>query len=180
MKKIGKNNKQSVTGSAILSRIMVLRNQKVILDEDLADLYETETKYLKRQVKRNLDRFPADFMFELNLTEQRNLRSQFGTSSWGGSRYTPMAFTEQGVAMLSSILNSKKAIRMNVAIMRAFVEMRKTVLKNKNISAKLKMLEDRLGEHDTQLRKIYDTIEDLLDKKTEAETWQQIRKIGYR
>jgi len=180
MKKIGKNNKQPVTGSAILSRIMVLRNQKVILDEDLADLYETETKYLKRQVKRNLDRFPADFMFELNLTEQRNLRSQFGTSSWGGSRYTPMAFTEQGVAMLSSILNSKKAIRMNVAIMRAFVEMRKTVLKNKNISAKLKMLEDRLGEHDTQLRKIYDTIEDLLDKKTEAETWQQIRTIGYR
>jgi hypothetical protein len=151
-----------------------------MLDVDLAALYEVETKYLKRQVRRNVDRFPADFMFELKPAELKILRSQFGTSSWGGSRYTPMAFTEQGVAMLSGIINSAKAVKMNIAIMRAFVEIRKAIINNKNIAGKLKALEERLGEHDIQLNRIYDAIENLMDKKVEQETWQERRRIGFK
>jgi phage regulator Rha-like protein len=181
MKKTGtKKAKGIIPKEGITNRIFVIRKHKVIMDFDLAELYEVETKYLKRQVKRNIDRFPADFMFELNVTELRNLRRQFGTSSWGGSRYAPLAFTEQGVAMLSGIISSGKAVKMNIAIMRAFVEMRKAIIHNRNITSKLKLLEDRLGEHDIQLNKIYDTIENLLDKKVEAENkWVNRRSIGF-
>lgn len=182
MKKAGtKKAKGIVPHEKITEKIFLIRKHKVILDFDLAELYEVETKYLKRQVKRNIDRFPADFMFELNITEIRNLRRHFGTSSWGGSRYSPLAFTEQGVAMLSGIISSGKAIKMNITIMRAFVEMRNTIIKNKNIAMKLKVLEDRLGEHDIQLNKIYDTIENLLDKKAEAEDkWNNRKRIGFK
>ena len=111
----------------IAQRICFIRGVKVLLDRDLAVLYEVETKRLKEQVKRNLDRFPTDFMFELTKEEFHDLRSQFATSSWGGPRYVPMAFTEQGVAMLSSILRSKRAIQVNVQIMRAFVKLRQLI-----------------------------------------------------
>lgn len=182
MKKSGtKKTKGIVPHEGITNKIFVIRKHKVILDFDLAALYEVETKYLKRQVKRNIERFPADFMFELNIKELRNLRRQFGTSSWGGSRYSPLAFTEQGVAMLSGIISSGKAVKMNIAIMRAFVEMRNAIINNKSIALKMKMLEDRLGEHDIQLHNIYDTIENLLDKKVEAEEkWNNRRQIGFK
>ncbi|CCZ07435.1 kilA-N DNA-binding domain [Odoribacter sp. CAG:788] len=108
----------------IQSKIYEIRGQRVMLDFDLAVLYSTETKVLKQSVKRNLRRFPVDFMFELTREEFNNLRSQFVTSSWGGSRYLPFAFTEQGVAMLSSVLGSEKAIEVNIGIMRAFVVIR--------------------------------------------------------
>ena len=118
----------------IQSKIIVVRDEKVMIDRDLAELYSVETKQLKRAVRRNLDRFPADFMFELTREEYNSLRSHFGTSSWGGTRYLPMAFTEQGVAMLSSILNSKRAIEVNIAIMRVFVQLRKITSSQKQLA----------------------------------------------
>jgi len=120
----------------IQSKIVVLRDEKVMIDRDLAELYSVETKQLKRAVRRNIDRFPADFMFELTREEYNSLRSHFGTSSWGGTRYLPMAFTEQGVAMLSSVLNSKRAIEVNIAIMRAFVQLRKITSSQKQLARK--------------------------------------------
>ena len=112
---------------AIFKKIYVIRDQKVLLDVDLAGLYNVGTKRLKEAVKRNARRFPKDFMFVLNKSEFKNLRSQFATSSWGGSRYIPMAFTEQGVAMLSAVLNSPRAIVVNIQIMRLFVKMRQMI-----------------------------------------------------
>jgi hypothetical protein len=112
----------------IQNKIFEIRGQKVMLDFDLADIYKVETKNLKRQVKRNIARFPFDFMFELTENEWENLRCQFGTSSWGGLRYMPYAFTEQGIAQLSSVLNSPFAIEMNIEIIRAFVALRKYAL----------------------------------------------------
>ena len=181
--------KSTKTGSAIpvesvLTKIYVIRGQKVILDRDIALLYEVETNYLKRQVRRNADRFPEDFMFELTPEEFKNLRSQFGISSWGGNRYLPMAFTEQGVGMLSGVINSGKAVQMHIAIVRAFVALRQVALQNKQVAEKLRALEERIGEHDTQLHLIYETIENLLDKKaeemSETENWKNRPRIGFK
>ena len=180
MSKAKKNINPVIPDETIIRKIYVIRGQKVILDVDLAGLYEVDTNYLKRQVRRNIMRFPEDFMFELTMEEFQNLRSQFGTSSWGGSRYRPMAFTEQGVAMLSGVINSEKAIAMNIAIMRAFVEIRKIVIGNKSIAAQLELLKEKLGEHDVQLSQIYDTIENLLDEKSEKKTWDNRKKIGFK
>jgi phage regulator Rha-like protein len=121
----------------ITTFIHIIRSEKVLLDVDLASLYEVEVKTLKRSVKRNMNRFPSDFMFELSKEENNNLRYNFGTSSWGGSRYQQFAFTEQGVAMLSSVLNSPKAIEVNIAIMRAFVQMRKFLESHKELALKI-------------------------------------------
>ena len=117
-----------VAEQKILNRIYAIRGEKVMLDQDLAEMYGAETKQLKRQVKRNKDRFPKDFMFELTKKEYENLGSQIGTSRWGGTRYMPMAFTEQGVAMLSSVLNSKTAIEVNIRIIRVFTKIRQYAL----------------------------------------------------
>ena len=122
----------------INNKIHVIRNQKVMLDFDLAFLYQIETRRLKEAVRRNIDRFPEDFMFELTKVEFENLRSQIATSSYGGTRYMPFAFTEQGVAMLSSVLNSKKAIEVNIAIMRTFVILRNSLLNLEEITSKVK------------------------------------------
>lgn len=152
-----------------------------MLDSDLADLYEVETNYLKRQVRRNIDRFPADFMFELSKKEYQSLRSQFGTLKRGShSKYLPFAFSEQGVSMLSGVINSPKAINMHIAIMRAFVEMRKLVHSNKKIGEQIKEIFDRVGEHDVQLAAIYDAIENLLDRKTEEKNWEERERIGFK
>ena len=125
----------------IKSSILEIRGKKVILDFELAKLYQTETKRLKESVRRNIRRFPSDFMFELTAEEWENLRSQFATSSWGGKRYLPFAFTEQGVAMLSSVLNSEIAIDVNISIMRAVVMMRQFALTYQELSEKLIELE---------------------------------------
>ncbi len=138
----------SITKSEnIVSQIHFIRGEKVILDADLAMLYGVEVKQLKRAVKRNIDRFPVDFMFELTNEEQKNLRYQFGTSSWGGSRYKPFAFTEQGVAMLSGILNSKRAIEVNIEIMRTFVKLRQWLSSHKELEKKLNQLEKKYDEN---------------------------------
>ena len=119
-------------------------------------------------------------MFELTKVEYENSRSQIGTSSWGGSRYLPYAFTEQGVAMLSGIINSEKAVAMNIAIMRAFVQIRKVLIDNKRIAEQLKKMEIKLGEHDVQLNGIYLAIENLLDDKVEKQLTKTTRRIGFR
>ena len=171
---------QLIPDELVINKIYVIRGIKVMLDKDLADLYQVETKQLKRQVKRNMDRFPEDFMFELTKVEYENLRSQIGTSSWGGSRYLPYAFTEQGVAMLSGIINSEKAVAMNIAIMRAFVQIRKVLIDNKKIAEQLKKMEIKLGEHDVQLNGIYVAIENLLDDIVEKQLTKTTRRIGFR
>ncbi len=128
-------------------RIFLIREHKVMLDADLAALYEVETKMLIRAVKRNLDRFPVDFMFQLTKEEFDHLRYQIGTSSqWGGRRYRPYAFTEQGIAMLSSVLHSERAIRVNIEIMRAFVRLRVMLLSHEELARKLAELEQRYDE----------------------------------
>jgi hypothetical protein len=130
----------------IQSKIFELRGYKVMLDSDLAELYETETKRLKEAVRRNVDRFPPDFMFELNKNEFESLRTQFASSNRGGTRYLPFAFTEQGVAMLASVLNSAKAIDVNIQIVRAFVFLRQYALTNTDLTNKLKELESRYNK----------------------------------
>ena len=131
----------------IASIIYMIRGERVMLDIDLAELYGVETKVLKQTVRRNLNRFPSDFMFELTKHELENLRSQIASSSWGGARYLPFAFTEQGVAMLSGILNSERAISVNIAIMRTFVQMRKLMFSNAELSQRIGDLEKLMTEH---------------------------------
>ena len=165
----------------IQNRIYEIRGERVMLDRDLAALYETETKFLNLSVKRNIKRFPKDFMFQLTKEEFEVLRLQIETleksdnplrlqvetskKGRGGIRYMPYAFTEQGVAMLSGILNSDKAINMNIAIMRAFVEIRKVFLRQNDLKEQMKEIREKLGEHDVQLNQIYDAMENLLDEK---------------
>ena len=133
----------------IESRILLIRGQKVMIDRDLSELYGVETKQLKRAVRRNLDRFPSDFMFEMTREEYNSLRSQFGTLKRGThSKYLPMAFTEQGVAMLSSVLNSERAIEVNIAIIRVFVKLRETTAAHRELKRKLEQIEDHLRGHD--------------------------------
>jgi len=155
-----------------------------MLDFDLAQLYEVETRVLNQAVKRNITRFPDDFMFQLNKTELENLKSQIVTSSWGGTRKMPFAFTEQGVAMLSGLLNSEKAIKINIAIMRAFVEIRNMLSYKNELSQQLKdlkqELETRLGEQDTQIIEIYDVLDQLMEQKKQETAQQERKKIGFR
>ena len=143
-----------------------------MLDVDLAFLYQVETKVLKQAVRRNINRFPADFMFALSEAEFSNLRSQFVTSSWGGLRYAPFAFTEQGVAMLSSILRSARAIEVNIAIMRTFVALRKWMQTNKDLENKIRQLE---GKYDQQFKIVFDAIRQLL-----REDRKETRSIGFK
>jgi len=159
---------------SIVSKIIFLRDEKVLLDRDLAELYGVETKQLKRAVRRNIDRFPSDFMFELTRNEYNSLRSQFGTSSWGGTRYIPMAFTEQGVAMLSSVLNSKRAIEVNIAIMRAFVQLRRMIASHDELAQKLSELEQHLKDHDEKIQAIFEAIHELITTPEKPK-----RKIGF-
>jgi len=169
----------------IIKKIYVVRDQKVMLDFDLANLYEVETNYLKRQVRRNIGRFPEDFLFELTSEEYQSLRSQFGTLKRGEhSKYNPFAFTEQGLAMLSGIINSGKAIAMNIAIMRAFVSMRKYIFTYETLSKKMEGLRQHIGEHDVQLNAIYTALENLMDDKVDKELkekeWIERKRIGFK
>ena len=167
--------------AAITGRIHLIRGQKVMLDRDLAELYGVETKHLKRQVRRNLARFPEDFMFELTAAEWASLRYHFGTSNEeilserGGSRILPMAFTEQGVAMLSSVLNSEQAILVNIHIIRVFSRMREVLLSHREILQKLEQLEGRLTGHDEEIQAIFDHLTELV-----SPTEQARKPIGFK
>jgi len=163
--------KAAVPVERIEKAILIIRGEKVILDRDLAELYQVETKQLKRAVRRNMERFPVDFMFELTKKEFENLRSHFGTSSWGGTRYMPLAFTEQGVAMLSSVLNSKRAIEVNIAIMRAFVKLREMLAAHKDLKRKLAALEKK---YDDQFKIVFEAIAELMTPPEKSK-----RKIGF-
>src|SRR5215216_4403152 len=172
---------------SIQNRIYEIRGERVMLDRDLALLYEVETKRLTEAVKRNIKRFPPDFMFQLTKEEFDDLRFQIETLANSNSlrpqiatlkkgrgqhpKYLPYAFTEQGVAMLSGVLNSDKAINMNIAIMRAFVAVRRILMKGNDLKLQLQAIKDHLGEHDAQLNQIYDAMENLLDEKAAQKTW---------
>jgi hypothetical protein len=161
----------------ILNKIYAIRGEKIMLDQDLAAMYNVETKQLKRQVKRNIERFPKDFMFELTPKEFENLRSQIGTSSWGGTRYMPMAFTEQGVAMLSSILNSKTAIEVNIRIIRVFTKMREFALTHKEILLQLSKLEKEVKGNSKDIENIFAVLKELLAKDAKP---TPRNKIGFK
>lgn len=193
---------------SIQNKIYEIRGERVMLDRDLAELYGTETKFLNLAVKRNSKRFPKDFMFQLSHEEWEELRLQIETlvtgnslglqnatskksnplrlqietskRGRGGTRYLPYAFTEQGVAMLSGILNSDKAINMNITIMRAFVEIKRILLQENDLKTQLKAIKERLGEHDAQLNQIYDAMENLLDEKAAERKWEERKRIGFR
>ena len=146
------------------SRILVLRQQKVILDSDLAQLYGVTVKRLNEQVKRNQDRFPADFLFRLTVKEDEILRSQIATSSseHGGRRYPPYAFTEHGAIMAATVLNSPKAVEMSVFVVRAFVRLREMLANNRQLASKINELEQRLETHDTAIQDLIDAIKELM------------------
>jgi hypothetical protein len=162
----------SIPAERIERRILLIRGQKVMLDADLAELYEVETKALNQSVRRNIERFPEDFMFRLTAEEAANLRSQIVTSSlWGGSRYRPLAFTEQGVAMLSSVLRSPRAVQVNIAIMRAFVKLREILASHRDLAHRLEEMEDR---YDAQFRAVFDAIRELMTPPEKTR-----RRIGF-
>jgi len=151
--------KDLIPTERIEQAILLIRGQKVMLDVDLAKLYGVTTFNLNKAVKRNLDRFPEDFMFQLNYQEVRNLIFQFGISSWGGTRKLPRAFTEQGVAMLSSVLKSKRAVQVNIEIMRAFVKLRELLSSHKDLALKLAEMEKK---YDSQFKVVFDAIRELM------------------
>ena len=167
----------------IENKIYLIRGQKVMLDQDLAKLYDVKTHVLNQAVKRNTDRFPKDFMFQLTgqeytdlacLSETSNLKSQIVISSWGGRRKLPQAFTEQGVAMLSGILRSKRAVQVNIIIMRAFVRLRQVLATHKELAHKLKELEHKYENHDVKIQGIFNAIRKLMEPPPEKP-----KKIGF-
>jgi hypothetical protein len=171
----------------IQTKIFKIRGQLVMLDFDLAELYEVETRVLNQAVKRNARRFPEDFMFQTSWDEVKNLKSQFVTSSWGGTRKRPFAFTEQGVAMLSSVLRSEKAIDTNVAIMRAFVALRRYAITFDELAAKITSHDKELADINEVLRWLgeenqtrADEIAALQTDREKPEGWESRRRIGYK
>jgi hypothetical protein len=158
----------------IEKRIFMIRGHRVMLDRELAELYGVKTGNLNKAVDRNIDRFPTDFMFKLTQVEFKNLIFHFGTSSWGGTRKLPRAFTEQGVAMLSSVLKSKRAIYVNIAIMRAFVKLRQILATHKELAHKLSELERKIEKHDAEIQAIFEAIRQLMKPPS-----SQSKKIGF-
>jgi hypothetical protein len=164
--------KAVISVDAIVSKIISLRGERVMLDRDLANMYGVEIRVLKQAVRRNIDRFPDDFMFELTKKEQDSLRSQFVTLKWGQhSKYPPFAFTEQGVAMLSSVLNSDHAIGVNIAIMRTFTRLRKMLVTHKDLKRKIEAMEKK---YDEQFRIVFEAITQLIEEDEKPK-----KKIGY-
>jgi hypothetical protein len=161
----------------IQNKIYEIRGQRVMLDFDLAEMYETETKRLKEAVRRNIDRFPDDFMFKLSNDEYENLRTQFATSNRGGTRYMPFAFTEQGVAMLSSVLNSKKAIHVNISVIRAFVVLRQHLADYKDLKENVAILEKQMN---LNFKDINQALHYLLNKDAQEIAQNNRKQIGFK
>ncbi len=177
---INNENNSILPEEIIISKIYYIRGQKVMLDQDLAELYNVETKRLNEQVKRNYDRFPEDFIFQLTKEEFENLKSQIATSSWGGRRKLPFAFTEHGVLMLSSILNSKRAVKVNIQIMRVYIKIRQLLHSHSGILSKLDKLEEKVSGHDENIMVIFEYLK-LLEQRRETEQKQRTRKrIGFK
>ncbi len=177
------NKKNIISQSEIASKIYIIRGKKVMLDMDLAILYNVPTKSLNLAVKRNLERFPDDFMFQLTNNEYKDLRFQIETSSWGGRRYMPYAFTEQGIAMLSSVLNSKRAIHVNIQIMRTFIKIKEWILTNTDLKLLIEKLERRIGHNENnidEIKKEINTITVLIHQLLEPPKPKKKYKIGFR
>ena len=170
-----------IENNIIQQKIHEVRGEMVMLDFDLALLYEVDTKILNQAVKRNIDRFPEDFMFRLNQKEWKSIISQNAIESQIKRKNTllPFAFTEHGVAMISGVLKSEKAVKMNISIIRLFIEMKRVLIKNASIKGQLQEMREKIGEHDIQLNKIYDTIEHLLDLSIAKVKWEDRNKIGF-
>ena len=166
-----------IPNEVISNKIYLIRSQKVMLDKDLAELYAVETKQLKRQVRRNIERFPEDFMFELTEIESEILRSQIGTSSWGGNRYIPMAFTEQGVAMLSSVLSSPTAIKVNIQIIRVFAKIREVLADSMNMKLDIEEIKLKLINQNKNIELVFSYLDELIDKQ---ENKIERTKIGFK
>jgi hypothetical protein len=176
MEKISRKRSNAIIPvESIQQMIFIVRGQKVMLSPDLASLYDVEPRALIQAVKRNIRRFPDDFMFQLSRIEAKNLKSQIVISSWGGRRANPYAFTEQGVAMLSSVLKSERAIVVNIMIMRAFVKLREILLTHKDLARKMAQLESRITGHDDAIRNLIDAIRQLMAPPTP----RQKRQIGF-
>jgi hypothetical protein len=174
---MGKVKSLILSDELVSSKIYFIRDQKVLLDIDLAELYQVETGRLNEQVKRNTDRFPEDFMFQLTNQEFESLRSQFAISKKGrgGRRYAPFAFTEHGVLMLSSVLNSERAIQVNIQIMRIYAKLRGMIMAHKDVLLQLEKLENRLDKHDEGFQIVFRHLRELLNPPSEPR-----RKIGFK
>lgn len=174
-----KEEKLIIPDEIISNKIYLIRNQKVMLDRDLAELYQVETKRLKESVRRNIDRFPADFMFELTKDEFENWRTHFATSNSDkmGLRYAPMVFTEQGVAMLSSVLRSDRAIAVNIKIIRIFTKMRDLLSDNLSLRLEIEGIKKKLTNHDKNIELVFSYLDELVEKKEEKKIRTQ---IGYK
>jgi len=167
-----KSGVELIPTERIVSRIFLIRGVKVLLDQDLAKLYDVETRALNQAITRNIERFPEDFMFQLAQYEFDSLKSQIVTSSWGGVRKRPFVFTEQGVAMLSSVLKSKRAIQVNVQIVRTFIQLREMMMTHKDLKEKIEVMEKR---YDKQFKAVFDAIKQLVIQEE-----QPRREIGFR
>lgn len=172
-------NLSTIPDEVIMNRIYYIRGQKVMIDRDLALLYGVETKRLKETVKRNHERFPADFMFEMNKSEFENWRSQIATSNSDkmGLRYAPFCFTEQGVAMLSSVLNSEKAIKVNIQIIRIFTRIRQTLSDTTEIRFEIEKIKGKLNKHDKNIDLVFRYLDELIERK---EKTPERKRIGYK
>ncbi len=175
-----KENKTLLSEGVIISKIYIIRDQKVMMDEDLAVLYEVETKRLNEQVKRNKERFPEDFMFQLTKEEFKNLKSQNATSSWGGRRIPPYAFTEHGVLMLSSVLKSKRAIEVNIRIMRIFTKMRELLLSHKDLILKVEKIEQNQLSQSHEIQVLFEYLKKLMEEKEEQSEQESRKRIGFK
>jgi hypothetical protein len=169
--------KEEIIHRTIENKIYVIRGQKVMIDNDLAELYSVETKRINEQAKRNITRFPIDFMFQLTDLETQNLKSQFATSSWGGKRKLPFAFTEYGVLMLSSVLNSERAIQVNIQIMRTFARIRQLLTDNTEIRLEIEQIKKKVNNHDQNIEIVFRYLDELLAKKDKKE---KRNKIGFK
>jgi hypothetical protein len=159
------NNKLVIPDEIIMTKIYFIREQKVMIDSDLAELYGVETRRLNEQVKRNISRFPVDFMFQLTESEFDNLKSQIATSSWGGRRKQPYVFTEHGVLMLSSVLNSEKAVSVNIQIMRIFTKVRQMLTDNLSVKVEIEEIKKKLQNQDKNIELVFTYLDELLEKQ---------------
>jgi len=175
--KVMSNNEVAVPEEIIMNKIYLVRDQKIMLDRDLAELYGVLTGNLNKAVKRNIKRFPKDFMFQLTKEEFENLKFQFGTSSWGGTRNLPYAFTEQGVAMLSGILSSDRAINVNIQIMRIFTRARQLLTANLSVKLEIDEIKKKLQNQDKNIELVFSYLDELIEKQ---ENPQPRRQIGYK
>jgi hypothetical protein len=174
------SNTIAIPEEVIMSKIYFIRGQKVMIDNDLALLYGVETRRLNEQVKRNIARFPEDFMFQLVKEEFEILKSQFATSSWGGRRKLPYAFTEHGVLMLSSVLNYERAIKLNIQIMRIYVRIREMIMLNKDVLQRLEGIERKISEHDNNIMLIFEYLKQFEEAKQLQSKQENRKRIGFK